>query len=185
MEDYPERFLYNYQRTKKNSLDTTTIRTIFLKGVRDDYIEVLNIMSSVDVYQNPFAAIAEHYKRYFCSQAKIGRSVRDPIGRTTKPAPGGVTRIESGNLLENLKTCILNTINIQLDTMKIKKKQQEENSTLAISCPRCKKKHPEKECIINVIEICGLCTKDHPTNECPSLPRIKSIFKGRGEPKET
>jgi hypothetical protein len=69
--------------------------------------------------------------------------------------------------------------------MKIKKKQEEENATLAIFCPRCRKKHPEKECPINVIEICGLCTEYHPTNEFPSLPGLKSIFKGGGEPQET
>jgi hypothetical protein len=185
LEDYLERFLYNYQKTKKISLDTTTVRTIFLKGIRDDCIEVLNLMSSGDVYQKSFADIAEYCKRYSRSQAKTGKSVRDPIGRPNKPAPGGVTRIELGNLLEKFKTYILNTISIQLDTMKIKKKQEEENATLAIFCPRCRKKHPEKECPINVIEICGLCTEYHPTNEFPSLPGLKSIFKGGGEPQET
>jgi hypothetical protein len=151
LEDNLERFLYNDKKTKKFVLDTNTIRTIFLKGIRDECIEVLNLMSSGDVYQNPFADIAEYCKRYSHSQAKIGKSVRDPIRRTTKPTSGGVTRIKLGNLLENFKTNILNTINTQLDTMKIKKKQQEENVTLAIFCPRCRKMHPEKECPINVI----------------------------------
>jgi hypothetical protein len=68
--------------------------------------------------------------------------------------------------------------------MKIKRKQEEENATLTIFCPRCRKRHPEKECPINIIEICGLCTEDHPTNECPSLPGLKAIFKGGGEPQE-
>jgi hypothetical protein len=45
LEDYLERFLYNYQKTKQFSLDTATVRTVFLKGVRDDCIEVLNLMS--------------------------------------------------------------------------------------------------------------------------------------------
>jgi hypothetical protein len=44
LEDYLERFLYNYQKIKQFSLDTATLRTIFLKGIRDDYIEVLNLM---------------------------------------------------------------------------------------------------------------------------------------------
>jgi hypothetical protein len=66
--------------------------------------------------------------------------------------------------------------------MKIKNKLQEENVTLAIFYPRCRKRHPEKEFSINVIEICGLCTQYHPTNECPSLPGLKYIFNGGGEP---
>jgi hypothetical protein len=99
LEDYLERFLYNYQNTKKVSLDTTTVRTIFLKGVRDDCIEVLNLMIYGDVYQNPFSYIAEYYKRYSCSQTKTRKSVRDPTNRIIKPTPRGSTRIELGNLL--------------------------------------------------------------------------------------
>jgi hypothetical protein len=185
LEDYLERFLYNYQKTKQFSLDTATIRTIFLKGVRDDYIKVLNLMIYRDVYQNTFADIAKYCKRYFRSQDKIGKSVRDPTNRITKSTSGGVTRIELGNLLENFKIDILNTISSQLDTIKIKRKQEEENATLAIFCPRCRKRHPEKECPHNVIEICGLCIEYHHTNEFPSLPRLKSIFKGGGETHET
>jgi hypothetical protein len=32
--------------------------------------------------------------------------------------------------------------------MKIKKKQEEENVTLAIFCPQCRKKHPEKNVLL-------------------------------------
>jgi hypothetical protein len=60
--------------------------------------------------------------------------------------------------------------------MKIKNKQQEENTTLTILFPRCRNRHPE---------IFGLCTKYHPTNDCPSFPGLKSIFKEGGEPQET
>jgi hypothetical protein len=70
LEDYLERFLYNYQKTNEFSLDTTTISTIFLKGIRDDCIEVLNIMIFGDVYQKLFVDIAEYYKRYSRSQDK-------------------------------------------------------------------------------------------------------------------
>ena len=103
MEYYLEIFLYNYQKTKQFSLDTATIRTIFLKGVRDNCIEVINLMSSRDVYQNPYAHIAEYYKRYSHSQAKTRKSVRDPTNRIVKPTSRGVTRIELGNLLEKFK----------------------------------------------------------------------------------
>jgi hypothetical protein len=99
LENYLERFLYNYQKTKQFALDITTIRTIFLKGIRHDCIEVLNLLSYGDVYQKPFADIAEYCKRYSRSQDKTTKIVRDPISRTTKPTLGGVTRIELGNLL--------------------------------------------------------------------------------------
>jgi hypothetical protein len=183
LEDYLERFLYNYQNTKQFSLDKTIVRTVFLKGVRDDCIEVLNFMSSGDIYQKPFVDIAEYFKRYSRSQANIGKSIRDPTNRIAKPTSGGVTRIELGNLLEKFKIDILHTISSQLDTMQIKRKQEEENVVLVIFCHRCRRKHPEKECPLNVIELCGIFTEKHPTNECPSLLGLKAMFKGGGEPK--
>jgi hypothetical protein len=180
LEDYLERFLYNYQKTKQFSLDIGTIRTVFLKGVRDNCIEVLNLMSFGDIYQKPFADIAEYFKRYPRSQAKTGKSIRDPTNRIAKPTSEGVTRIELGNLLENFKTYILHTISSQLDTMQIKRKQEEEKDRLAIFCHQFRRKHPEKECPLNVIELYGIFIEDHTTNECPSLPGIKAMFKGGG-----
>jgi hypothetical protein len=44
-EDYLERFLYNYQKSKLFTTDPAVVRTIFLKGLRDDCIEVLNLLS--------------------------------------------------------------------------------------------------------------------------------------------
>jgi ribosomal protein L44E len=128
-----------------------------LKGLRDDCIEVLNLLSSGDVHQKPFAEIADYCRRYSRGQAKTGKGPRDPFSRNTKQSSGTVTRTELGNLLENFKTKILSTISNQLDTLKLKKKQEEEVA-LAIFCHRCRKKHSEKECPLNVIEICGLCT---------------------------
>jgi hypothetical protein len=133
--DYLERFLYNYQKSKLFTTDPVVVRTIFLKGIRDDCIEVLNLLSSEDVNQNDFANIADYYRRYSRGQAKIGKAPRDSFSRNTRQSSGIVTRIELGNLLENFKTNILRTINNQLDTLKLKKKQQEE-IVLAISCPR-------------------------------------------------
>jgi len=185
LEDYLERLLYNYQKTKKFSLYIATVRTIFLNGVRDYCIEVLNLVIYGDVYQKPFVYIAELCNRYSHIEDKTGKSVRDPIRRNTKPTLGGLTRIELGNLLQKFKKYILNTINTQLNTMKIKTKQEEENATLAILCPQCRKRQLEKDCPINFIEICGLCIEDNPTNNFPSLPRLQSIFKGGGEPQET
>ena len=48
-EDCSERFLYNYHKSKLFTTDPTVVRTIFLKGLRDDCIEVLNLLSSGDV----------------------------------------------------------------------------------------------------------------------------------------
>lgn len=48
LEDYVERFSYNLQKNR-NELNNTTIRTIFLKGILEEYGDVLNLMASRDV----------------------------------------------------------------------------------------------------------------------------------------
>jgi hypothetical protein len=90
--------------------DPTVVRTVFLKGIRDYCIEVLNLLISGDVHQNPFAKIADYCRRYSRGQAKTGKAPRDSFSRNTRQSSGTVTRIELGNLLENFKIDILSTI---------------------------------------------------------------------------
>jgi hypothetical protein len=120
---YLERFLYNYQKSKLFTSDPAVVRTVFLKGLRDDCIEVLILLSSGDVHLFFFSKIADYCRRYARGQAKIGKGPRDPFIRNTKQISGTVTRTELVNLLENFKTNILSTISNQLDTLKLKKKQ--------------------------------------------------------------
>ena len=91
------------------------MRTIFLKGIQDVYIDVLNLMGTGDVSQLTFEEISNLCKKYPRSKAKSGKGIRDT--RINKSTLGGVTRIELGNLLEKFKTNILSS---QLDTMKVK-----------------------------------------------------------------
>jgi hypothetical protein len=134
--DYLERFLYNYQKSKLFTTDPPIVRTLFLKGLRDDCIEVLNLLSSGDVHQKPFSEIAYYCRRHSRGQAKTRKGPRDPFRINTKQSSRTVTITELGNLLENFKIDILSTISNQLDTLKLKKKQEEEDA-LAIFCHRC------------------------------------------------
>jgi hypothetical protein len=171
LEDYMERFGYISQKSKYHDLPEDAIRDLFLKGISEEYLEMLNLMASGDISHKPFAEICEMCKNYSRSRAKTGKNVRDPYNRSLKPiSSGGITRAEIGNLLENFKTDILSTIGSQLDTLKIKKKQEEENATMSIYCPRCRRKHSSRECPLDNISVCGFCTEDHVTEKCPSLP---------------
>jgi hypothetical protein len=49
LEDYIEKFQYNLQRSKQNKLEPETLHTILLTGIRDDYINVLNLMGAGDI----------------------------------------------------------------------------------------------------------------------------------------
>jgi len=44
LEEYLEIFLYNLLKSKHRSLDLDIIRIIFLKGIRNEYLDILNVM---------------------------------------------------------------------------------------------------------------------------------------------
>jgi hypothetical protein len=56
LEDYLERSLYNYQKSKQR-LNTNTIKTIFMKGIQAEYIDILNLIDSGDISQLTFEDI--------------------------------------------------------------------------------------------------------------------------------
>ena len=106
LEDYMERFVYNLQKSRKNALDTNAIRTVFLKGILEDYTDMLNLMAAGGISQNPFEEIIELRRKYSCCKSKGGNGIR-----AIKSTGGVVTRTKLGNLLENFKTYILGTLN--------------------------------------------------------------------------
>ena len=96
--------------------------------------------------------------------------------RVQKSASGGETRAEIGNLLEEFKTKMLSSFASQIDTLQAKKKQAEEEVALSVFCPKCRDKHPLRECPLDKIPICTLCEKYHETQQCHSLPGIKAAL---------
>jgi hypothetical protein len=86
--------------------------------------------------------------------------------------------------LENFKTDILGTLTTQLDVLQAKQRQAEEEQSLAIFFPWCRKKHSPRECPLDMVRTCAICAKDHATEQCPSLPGLKVIFKEAEEETE-
>jgi hypothetical protein len=180
-----ERFAYISQKSKYHDLIGDAVGALFLKGISEDNLETLNLMASGDISHKPFSEICEICRNYLRSRAKTGKSVWDPYSRNLKVvSSGGIKRVEIGNFLENFKTNILSIIGSHLHTLNIKKKQEEENATMCIFCPRCCRKHSSRECPSYNISVCGLCTKDHPTKKCPSLPSLLAIYRS-GDPQES
>jgi len=149
LEEYFERFLYNLQKSKRHSLNPDTIRTFFLKGIRDEYIDILNVIGKGDISNFPFNKIAELCQKYSRGRSKIGR--RNISSKALKSAVGGVTSAEIGSLLENFKTNILRTFRTQVDVFKANKKKEERVQILAIFYPKCSKKHPLRECPLDSV----------------------------------
>ena len=129
LEDYLEIFLYNLQKSKQRSLNSYTIRTIFLKGIRDDYINVLNLMGAGDISFLPFDHISELCRKYSRGKAKTGKDSRDYLSKVSKSALGSVTSVELGNLLKNFKIDLLSTLSSQIDTLQVKKRKKNKSQS--------------------------------------------------------
>jgi len=68
-----------------------------------------------------------------------------------------------------------------MDTLQVKQKQIELDKAMAIFCPKCRKKHPQREFPLNSMEECAICELSHATSSFPSFPRLKAVFQGTGE----
>ena len=63
----------------------------------------------------------------------------------------------------------MSTLGTQVEVLKTKKIQEQQDQALSIFCPKCRKKHPLKECPLNNVHICGLCTENHNTDDFSKL----------------
>ena len=137
-------------------------------------------MEAGDISHKNFAQIDEMCKNYSRSRGKVMKNFWDPFSRNIRgnvPSSGGITRVEIGNLLENFKTDILGAMGFQLDSLQAKKRQDEERVAMSIFCPRCRTKHPQRECPLNNIYVCHIYTEEHQTDNFPSLPGLQAIYK--------
>jgi len=181
LENLTQRFNYNLKRAKMNNLDEETSKALLLKSIRDEWIDIVNMMGKGDISQLPLNDIGELCVHLSRGKSKTGKGPRDPsLVRVNKSATGSVSRAKIGNMLDEFKIDILGSLSEQLDTLKIQNKQKTEADALAIFCPKCrqKKKHALRECPLDVkiVETCIICSENHETKGFPSIPGLKAVF---------
>ena len=64
LEDFVERILYNVQRARQTNMGLDVLKIIFLRGIRDDFLDMLNLLGKGDISKEPFGNIVELCKRY-------------------------------------------------------------------------------------------------------------------------
>ena len=147
LEDLLERFQYNPKIAKMSNVDEDTLKALLLRAIRDEWIDILNMMGKGDISQlslHDIAALCVHLSR---GKYKTKKGPRDPsFIRENKSATSSVSRVEIGNMLDEFKTHILGSLSEQLDTLKIHNKKKAEAEALAIFFPKCRKKHALREC---------------------------------------
>ena len=101
-----------------NQLSKDTKRTIFLRAIRPESLEILNLMGGGDISKLSYDEACELCPRYSRGNYKVGGGTRDIASRLVNSvARDGVTRAEMGILFENFKTDILSTLSSQLDVL--------------------------------------------------------------------
>ena len=71
---------------------------------------------------------------------------------------------------------MMSSISLEIDVLREKQNQVVEDLTLGVFCPKCRMKHPVKECPIDKVEVCYICEFNHDTKECPSLPQVNAFL---------
>ena len=118
-----EIFNYNLKREKMDNLDQDTLKGILLKAIRDEWIDILNMMGKGDISQLPLSDIGELCVHLLRGKSKTGKGPRDPsLVRVNKSATRSISRAKLGNMLDEFKTDILGSLSEQLDTLKIQNK---------------------------------------------------------------
>lgn len=98
------------------------LKTTLIKGMKEQWVETLNIMGKGDIYEENFAEIIDLCIKSSRGSTRLKRAKRGVITRDSKVPGGGITRVEISNLLEDLKTNILGTLKTKFDIMQAKKK---------------------------------------------------------------
>ena len=99
------------------------LKTTLIKGIKEQWVETLNIMGKGDLYQENFDDIIDLCIRCSRGSTRLKPAERDMIARDSKIFGESITRTEIRNRLEDFKTNILGTLTTQLDIMQAKQKQ--------------------------------------------------------------
>jgi len=103
------------------NLDEESLKALLLKAIRDEWIDILNMMGKGDISQLPLSDIAELCVHLSRGKSKTRKGPRDPsLIRENKFAIGTVSRGEISNILDEIKIDILGRLSEQLDTQKFK-----------------------------------------------------------------
>ena len=70
LEEYVERFQYNLQRSPYGTLPGEVLNATLIKGMKDEWVETLNLMRKGDIYQETYDNITLLCIR--CSRGSTG-----------------------------------------------------------------------------------------------------------------
>ena len=104
------------------------LKIILLLRIRDDCLDMLNLLGKGDISKEYFKNIVELCKMHSRGSSRNNRRdkwdklKRDVFDRTQNLTNGGATCAKIGNLLENFKTEMMSSISSEIDVLRAKQK---------------------------------------------------------------
>jgi hypothetical protein len=108
------------QRSPYGTLQGPVLKATLIKGMKDEWVETLNLMGKRDIYQETYEDIVLLCIKCSRGSRRTRSRMQTSLIRNNNISSGGVTRAEVGNLLENFKIDILSTLITQLDVLHAK-----------------------------------------------------------------
>ena len=101
------------------------MKTLILKGIKDEFLELLNLIGKGDVFQLSYDDVCELCIKYSRGISKAGKNSREVSSLFSKSA----TRIEDISveikvLFENFKYDFISSLNSQFNVLQVQKNQE-------------------------------------------------------------
>jgi len=141
LEDYEERFQLSYKRARC-TVDPKSMKLVPFRGIWEDLLDTLHLLAGGDIYQLSYEDIKTIFRNHSRSAKKKGRGSQ-PIANTSSSNLS--IKGEIGHMIEDFKSEMLQILAMQMDTLHIKRKQEEVERALAIFHPRCTRRHLRNE----------------------------------------
>jgi len=174
LEDYEESLQPSYKRARC-TLDLESLNLVLLRGITEDFLENLNMMSGGDIYQLSYDDIKTIFKNHSRASRKKGR---DSQFLAKYSSSNTSIKSEIGNMLEDFKSEMFHTLALQMDAMQIERRWEEVERALVISFPRCTRRNPRNECPLKLIEVFLVCDGNHSIDKCASLHGLEVMYQG-------
>jgi len=116
---------YNLQKSKYKHLEKEILKTLLLKGIKDKFLELLNLTGKGDVFQLSYDDVCELCIRYSRGISKTSKNFRDVCSLFSKSTTRiGDIRAEINALFENFKVDFVSSLNAKLDVLQVHKNQE-------------------------------------------------------------
>lgn len=103
-------------------MEKEILKTLLLNGIKDEFLELLNLIRKGDVFQLSYDDVCELCIRYSRGLSKAGKNSREVSFLFSKSTTRtGDIGVEINDLFEHFKIDFISSLNSQLDVLQVEK----------------------------------------------------------------